>query len=479
MSIRLKITALITFIFLGLTGSIFIVTQRQVERSFNSFELDVVNNISSMLKEAYDNELSALVRYAEEIARAGRTRTFIDDTDTADAYTGLDTAGILKQRVSFFAISNAGGDILTAREMDSQADLFVDASAAMMDFIRQDNRLRVHHHTGSVVKGVTVIQDLPFMIVSVPVLPEKEGGLIRGAVILGRAWKESEFVQLTKNNGMTLFHQRPEDRLVSDMQAFFQATNNQIGASETTLSGVNGISTYITLADIYDTPGLVVRLSRRKQAAAAAYACAVDILTVTFITGAVLFIITLAFLEVTVQQRLRKLVNEVKELKTRERLSEAEITVRGRDEIGKIAHGLRFVIDAMKTNRYRWMRAEKRLQELLEFSPMATILAKPDSHKLYRVNDAATRTLGYSKKELTGKKLDHIFQSLGDKDSVADLDHLPEDTIQKMDGVITCRDGRRLAVTARVGLIKQADDDLVLVTFMVNTATPQDGNSLP
>lgn len=468
MSIRLKIIALITFIFLGLTGTVFFFTQRQVEISFNSFELEVVENMSRMLKEAYDSEMNTLLRNAEEIARAGQTKAFVEDTENLDSFSILGHSHILKQRVSFFAVSNAKGDILLAREMDSDGKGFAEASEAMMDFIRQDNRLRIHHHTGSVVKGVIVVQDLPLMVVSVPVLPEKDGGLIRGAVILARAWKDSEFVQLAKKNGVTIFYQQPSDVLTSDMKAFFQTTNNQIEVSKTSLSGAMGIATYFTLADIYDAPGLIVRLTKRRQAGEAAYICAVKVVSVALITGGILFLITVVLLEVTVQQRLRKLVDEVKKLKSRDRLSEVEITVRGRDEIGKIAHGLRFILDSMKTNRYRWMRAEKRLQELLEYSPMGTLLAKPESHKLYRANDAALRTLGYAKRELTGKKLEHIFVTLGGKDTFDELDQVSEDKIQKMDGVIKCRDGRHLAVNARVGSIHQADDDLLLITFTVD-----------
>jgi PAS domain S-box-containing protein len=240
------------------------------------------------------------------------------------------------------------------------------------------------------------------------------------------------------------------------------------------LLGGNSIATYLALDDVYGRPSLVVRLTKRREAGQQALECSIRVAVFSLTAGLILFVLMMALLEATVLHRLRSLVLQTKELKSANHLTEVSITVRGRDEVGKIAHGLRYLLDAMKANKFRWMRAEKRLQELLELSPMGILLAEPVNQRLYRINDSALKLLGYEKGKLTGKRLGHVFKSIGGKTDFAEVTRALDDDISQVEGIVRRGDGKEMRVTLKAGAIRQTEGELLIFAFV-----PANGDATP
>lgn len=463
MSLRLKIIGIITFGFIALSGAVFLYTHSYVEKAFTGFEMASASADAQFVGEVYDRELEAMIRYAEELARLPEVRE--GGEDYGDGYFPVATEDLHKQKVSFVALVDNRGEMVASRRLNLASGQAGELPKALQDFIHRDNHLRIHQHADSLVRGLVMLEDSPMLAVSVPILPAKAGGLINGAVILGREWAHSEFAAVANRNGMIVFHQRTDGTLSSDMKAFYQQ-HPVPGATETRMLGDHSIATYANLADIYERPVLIVRLTKNREGVLAAMACAVRVALFSLGAGLVLFVLMMVLLEATVLRRLRTLVRQVHRLKVADHPGDAEITVRGGDEVGKIAHGMRYLLDAMKTNKYRWLRAEKRLQDLLEHSPMGMLLADPVNHRLYRINDAALKILAADRQKLTGKTLRNVFVSINGKKELGEVLSLAGDDFSEMPATIRRADGGEANVVVKVGAFRQNEGETLLFAFL-------------
>ncbi len=494
MSLRFKIVAIVAFGFLALSTTVFFYARQQVEAAFSQFEVAAMADDARFIGDAYNTELETLLRFARDLGQ--REIVFQLDPDQpmveaadkpvgngdtpaagnggpndAPAGAAVDRHGeqpldheLAERRVSFVAITNKLGDLVYSRRFDLEKKAAGSVAETTLAFIRKDSHLRVHHHADSGVAGLALLEEAPVLVVSAPILPAAQGGLIQGAVIVGRDWRFSDFNQVAYRNKLAVFHQRADGQLSPDMRAFM-GPGRTVGTHETRLLGEGSVAAYALLGDIYGKPALVVRLAKRRQAATEALRCSARIAGLSLAVGGGLFILMIGLLESMVMARLRALVREVKQMKTATHLTDVSITVRGGDEVGKIAHGMRYLLDALKTNRYRWMRAEKRMQELLEMSPTPLLLVEPANGRLYRINDAALTLLGASRKQLSGRKVDAIFASLDGQTGLDDLAARLGEEMRDLPGVVKRSDGTTLAVDVRAATIRQPDGEVIVFTF--------------
>lgn len=465
MSLRLKIICITTFGFLALSAAVFFFANFTVEKAFNEFELESLDTTAALITNAYQSELKELASLAGEFAKRSETGNLVSGTDIAQS--AISDNELATRRVSFAAIVDSQGALRFTRQIDlDKLEPVTPTSEALRAFINNDNHLRLHPHAESVIKGLALVNEKPIIAVSVPILPEKEGELLRGAVILARTWETSQFVELANNNGLSVFHQSVSDGLAADMKTYYNSVDGSVGQTQTLPLGQSSIASYTVLEDVYGKPSLVVRLSKNRGAASAAPACAMRVGLFGLGFGLFIFLLMLGLLEVGVLHRLRVLTREVRHLKSTERIADAVVTVRGKDEVGKLAHGMRYVLDAMKANRFRWMRAEKRLQELLELSPMGILLAEPVNHRLYRVNDAALRILGARRTDLTGKGVTDVFKSVNGTNDIRKMQEQIGDEIRQVPAIVCRGDGTEMRVNVKAGSIRQTEGELIIFAFV-------------
>jgi PAS domain S-box-containing protein len=373
--------------------------------------------------------------------------------------------------LSVLAVVNTAGETTLAQGMDLDRRELSDLDSAVASFIGKDNRLRVHHHADSLVKGLALFGGAPRLTASAPVLPTEAGGLIKGAVIVMRGWEEAEFVQLAEKNQMTVFQQAVEGSLSSDMRSYLrnrqggQLADGMVGQPATTLLGENSVATYFALGDIYGNAGVVGRLTKRRESGQEAATAANRMGVFSLAAAAILFLCMMALLQITVLQRLRALTRDIREIKSADHMTDVSISVRGSDEVGKVAHGMRYVLDAMRANKFRWMRAERRLQELIELSPTGVILAEPVNHRLYRINDAALEILQTGREELTGKRIADVFAEIDGEDDVENLSEQLSEGMRQTRAKVFQGDGTRLEVDLKVGAMKRNEGELFILAF--------------
>ena len=468
MSLRYRILFICAFSFAALTAALVLFSKHTVQGAFTDLERSQLETTSRFIREVYANELLNLERLASDWAGSDFVNAAVESGEDI-LESGSQDDELTDREVSFLGITNAKGELLSTRYIDLDEKDAAEIPEPLSEFLGRDSHLRLHLHTDSRIGGLALVADKPLLVCSVPIQPGAEGGLIRGAVIAAREWKHSDFYRIALGQGLSIFHQPSDGDLAPDMREFVSLVH-AADRMQVRLIGDSAVGAYMRLSDIYGQPSLVVRLTKRREAAGRAVQSSLRVAVFGIVAGAVLLISLAGLLEVTVLGRLRHLIREVKLLKGSDHLSDVSITVRGSDEVGKIAHGMRYLLDALRTNKTRWNRAEKRLQEILEICPVPMLLAEPTRHRLYRINQTALQVLQCDRKHLTGRKIrDVIVPAEEDASMSGLLDELGEEPHEFRAQAVR-GDGSRIGVVVRAAAMRNGEGDLLIFAF-----TPTDG----
>ena len=466
MTIRFKVLLLTVLAVVFLAGAACIFSQAVVERSITEAELATVRHDARLAVNMCRSEIAGMVRQGREwasnpvvVAAAGG--------EPGAFQAGTFDAALAEQRVDLVVIVNNDGAVVDARSFGI-GDTKGAPPESVLEFIAKDSYLRVHHHADSAAKGLAVLPTGVFLLVSVPVLPNEPGALIRGALLAGRRLEKAEFYHIAEESGFSVFHQDIKESLSPD---FREAQDHLRAGTDVYVRvlGTTSCAAYTVIEDVYGQPALLLRLSRPRESQLRAFHAGIRVGAFALAVGALLAGLVMLALEITVVSRLRRLLREIRALKSAEHTFEAKVTVSGDDEIGKIGQGVHYLLSGLKTNRLRWIRAEKRLQTLLEVSPTPILFADPISGKLRRANAGALQFLGAkSRRDLHGRTVTDVLTVPGLEGGMAGLVARLHDKSAPMSAVVTRLDGTRIPVALNGRKMSLDDDELLVLSFASN-----------
>ncbi len=413
MKLRSKILLIVIIGFCALIALVFTAARVLVDQAFSELEAGSMHSGAKGALTLYQNELDRVGALTREWA--------------GKAEIGEIAAGIAPERLNseefnsvfiemgwnLVALIDNNGKIVAINYYDLTTKQAAPVPDSIRDFLYADSFLRVHRHARSKISGIVNLADGTMIMASLPIRPAGDGELVRGAIITGRWWRHANFARVLEASGYAVYDQ---PLLKTGLPPDFQVAagkithNNRICVLPLSQSAMAG---YVLLDNVYSDPALILRIARPRYGYMRAFRASALTAIWALAAGTVIIIVILVLLELFVLRRLRILVREVSEIESMDHISGVHITVRGQDEVGKLSEGLRYVLSALRVNRFRWIRTEKQLQKLLAASPAGIIFVDQASGKVRRTNEAAAALLGISASEILDRNLNDLLHSIG------------------------------------------------------------------
>ncbi len=407
---------------LGFAGLILItaLTSRlAMDKAFMALERNSMESSIKGARKLYENELQNKLKIAREWATDPALNAWLDAAgEKAWPEARLDHV-LMDADASFVSIAAANGDLLNTRYYDLALGIPASVPEDFQAFLAGDSYLRIHYHVQSSAAGLVSLPEKTLLMVAVPILAADAESLVKGSLIVGWFWDRAEFVQTLEAEGIAVYHQSIEGPLAPD----FREAYNAIGEGSPYVVrpfSIASTAAYTVLRNIYGRPAVLLRLARPRVGYVDAFEASAIVMLAGMLAGIVLIVLLSLALEITTLRRLRILVDEVNQITAMEHISSAQISVHGKDEIGQIAEGFRYVLSALGVNRYRWIRTEKQLQKVLATSPAGIIFVDRGSNRVKLANAAAMKMLGAERGEVIDKPLADLLHSVGGNGDLED-----------------------------------------------------------
>jgi len=169
-----------------------------LSRSFGDLERREASHRVAQATRALANEADTLDDMSSDYAAwddmygfvARPSAAFIDSNLTDDTFTRL--------RIEFLAIVDARGTIVWGGTFDSKTQHAGPLTKSWRDRLAPNAPLLHHTANNSHIKGVTVVDDQPWLITSRPITTSKGGGPIRGTFVMARRLDVEEIDRLRR-----------------------------------------------------------------------------------------------------------------------------------------------------------------------------------------------------------------------------------------------------------------------------------------
>jgi len=467
MNLQNRLLLIVMFGFTGLVFTVLIFARTAVDRAFSELEHNSIREAAEAAAGRYKDELAGLTHGALERASDARLVERLKAALGDPLEDGSFDEDFAKGGIDVVAVTNATGEkILGTRCLDRTSGKPLPVPKDVASFFVQDSFLRVHYQALSRKAGLVVLPEGPMLVASVPALPaDEEAGLIRGTLIAGRLWSEAEFLAGAEAGGLSVYHQAVGRNMGDD----FAAARMQLSQGErvyvsTPARGL--IAAYLMLDDVYGQPAVVVRFMRPRLGYMQAFGASWRLAVFALVAGGAFLLAIFLLTEATILGRMRQLLRELSAIQSLEHISVAKITIRGRDEIGRIAEGVRYVLSALRVNRFRWLRAERQLQRVLAATPAGIIFVDRGSNTVRRVNGAAMTMLGGEQGGLIDMPTDKLIHSIaGSADMESIAAHFTNDS-EALPAVLCGVDGRKHAVLLNGSEIKIDQARSLVLSFV-------------
>ena len=465
MTLRTKILLIVMLGFVGLTAVVFTFARVSVDQAFEQLEKTSVGHDGAIIQMVYQHELRLLTKTALEWANRQGVRELVNGTGADMLADGLHDPPLIQGNVNLLMILDAEGKQVASRFYDLTGRRAVPLPKSFLDFLAEDSFVRVHHHVESHVTGILPLMEQPMILVSLPILPQESGGLIEGTVIVGRWWGQGDFLRMATKAGLGTYQQYTKDDLAPDFAAAAPHLNRNQPIHTVMLRGTS-VAAYVLFDDIYGEPGLILRLMKERDNFLASFAVSSRVGIFTVGAGVFFLIVALVLLEATTLSRMRVLVREIRDIESTKHIAAAKISIKGRDEIGRIAEGVRYVLSALKVNRFRWVRSERRLQNVIEALPTAIVFLDTQTYGIRRVNQRAVELLESDANALLGLPFEELVLHQGGHEGWMTLIHGLENRSETAEISLHRHAAEPLKVTATASELSLDEGKLLIVSFV-------------
>lgn len=411
MKLSTRILLILAAAFVGLFLVMYGATRTVVERAFSEVEHRNMRSGVNSMTALYDQELDDMVKRALRWASGDELVEFAAGISDRVPTNLVDGDGFVQDGVNLVVVADAGGEILSINAYDSASGRARSVPDYVRSFVARDSFLRRHHHALSRIQGLVLFPDGPMLTVSVPILPDREGSLIHGALIVGRWWDNARFAAVMQKAEYSIYQQSVQASMGSEFRAVHDRLRQGAPLVIDRLREAT-LAAYVLLDNVYGEPALIVRLSRPRHGALAGNTAFTHVAIVLLVTGALILLAAVLAVELTVSRRMRQLLREVSLIESNEHISLARISIRGRDEIGRIAAGMRYVLSALRVNRFRWLRTEKQLQKTLAATPAGVMFVDQTNSTVTRINQAALTILEAAQEDILAQPAADIIERI-------------------------------------------------------------------
>jgi PAS domain S-box-containing protein len=392
-------------------------------------------------RSALDEQIGGVRMFSEDWAHWDATNHFVWDKNPDYIESNLANDAFSTLGMDVAIVINADGKIIFEKAYDAERDAEVPVPEGLHDHLSPGSLLVDHADKDSEHTGILMLPAGPMIVSSFPILDSHERGPITGTFLWGRYLDEAAIQSLSDTVVLPLdFYGLDSDDLPADLRSGYDAARASVDGSGIQKYGVDSLSTYSVIDDIYGEPALLLRIEMRRSVYQAGLTTFFSMLGAVTAVALMIGGFTTLQLERSVLARMEQLRRALHQIVN----PSARVSLSGRDELADLAGSINRMLGALEQSDRALRESEDRYRRLVELSPEA--VAVLSEGLIVFVNAAGTRLVGAaSPDELLGKpvlELLHpdyralVIERMRDNPTQAEESRLIADKFIRLDGQV-------------------------------------------
>ena len=394
MSLRGKTLIIIGATIVGLVVLSCALAQRILLQSHADLEAREVRHDLARVQASLADVVTTLHSKAIDWANWDDTYAFVEDHNEPYVVSNLGDITLVNLRIGLMAIIDRQGRTVYSNAVDLETEKGLGRPASLGSLLERYPCLLAHQTPDDKVGGLAILPEGPLLVVSHPIVTSEGQGPVRGALIMARELDGAELARLGEVTKLAIDLRRSEGSALPD--DFAEAAAELTDAEDTAILPLSEeqVAGYAWMKDLSGRPVLLLKVATPR----AIYGQGVSsmrlfagylVLTVTVLGAAMLGV-----LEVLVLRPLSRLGASVRQIAVSGDVS-SRLPVTSRDELGTLTEDINDMLWALCESEERL----KMVQFSVDRAGDLVFWIGPDA-RFHYVNEAACRSLGYSRDEL-------------------------------------------------------------------------------
>lgn len=409
MTLRKKTLLIIGGTFYALIILLFFISRDVILDSFVELEEQNVRQNVARALNTLSSELSYLDTTVADWAARDDTYAFIEDANNEYIKSNLPDETFVGLSLNLIMFIDSSGRTVFSKALDLRTEEEVDIPKDLQRHFSPGSTLLIHSDKDRGTSGIILVNRIPMLVVSRPVLTSEEKGPIRGTVIMGRYLDSTGITLLARRAGLSLsIHSITSLQMPADFQTMRASLlkGNLILVRPLNEQSVAG---YALLRDIYYQPALILRVDTPRDIYEQGQAVIAYVIISIVVIGFVFGLVTILLLERQVLSRLAYLSKKVSSIGMSGDLS-ARISMEGTDELSNVAGTINGMLAALQQSEAELRESEERYRMLAENA--TDIIWTTDTNMQFTyISPSVEPLLGFTVEELMNKAMPEVFTS--------------------------------------------------------------------
>jgi len=369
-SVRSRVLATVGLGLLLLSGLLYVLATDVLSKSYLAIEEEEViqdvdradKAINDELYLQYENLLDwspwdDMYFYTEEYALEGtKNKEYEESTMFANGY--------IRQDQHAFFVSDNTGHIYYAVAVDLASETEV-SSSTVVNYFEARPELIIHTKETDFTYGLVLMPDGPALFASKPSLHNDETGPVYSSIALLRYLDDGKVATVSEALNLPITMYKLTDESVSDDVK--SARNQLLGGKKyvVTPTGLNSISGYKLINDVYGKPILVMRIDTTRPIFAQGQKTILFFMIGGFAALAAFALLIGTLLEKLVIRRFTMLTQDVEKINTEKDIS-MQVRTGAEDDIGRLSSKINQMLSWLSAAQAAEAKSRKKIVKLLK-----------------------------------------------------------------------------------------------------------------
>jgi len=345
-----------------------------------------------------DDEYTSLSTIATDWGPWDDTYAFVNGNKPDYVETNLIPVTYSNLRLNLIVMTNGRGEIVYAGMYDLRNHTLVPAPEALRQHLTPANPLLSLADPTRTTNGILMLDGIPMIVASRPILHSDFSGTPQGVVIMGRFLDSDEVAQLAKLTKPTLRFFRIDDPTLppSLLPALSTARAGDTGV--VTPLDSNLIAGYALIRDVYGQDALILEIRQPRDIYQQGVTSTIQYVLIVLGAGLLFGVVTLLILDRLVLSRVSSLSRQVHDI-GRQTVSTGRVSVEGSDEFSDLSREINRMLETINKTHDGLVQSETRFRELANLLPQIVFEMTLDGSLIY-TNRAGFEVFGLTADQL-------------------------------------------------------------------------------
>lgn len=412
MKLRGKTLVLMAVIILSLTVSFFIISELifvgSSSESENSYTKLVLNNTLNSL----NNSLESLNNSANDWSSWNDAYYYVNGDNPNFLNKTLVNDAFLKLNIDFILFANNDGKIIYAEAYNKTSQKEIKISSNMTQSLK-NNGLMLDTSNNKSLSGIIIINGIPMIVVSNPVLKSNGEGPSHGTLIMGRFLNQDMLSSLS-NSGLVSVQPVTDTDAPSDFLNAMSHLSNETPVYVTNLSH-DSVAGYSVLKGVNGSSNLVLKVELPRFINNDYENAIFYLILSLIIMGFLAAMFITYYLDKNVLYRLDQIIESITGIGKKNDLSK-RVPVLGNDELADLSTSVNNMLGSLQESNSNLEKSEERYRMIFENTGTAMVIIG-EGMAINLVNDEFEKMTGFLKGEIENKKnlMDFVVKDHLDK----------------------------------------------------------------